>query len=325
MHRSGLVVFWLCAWSGIWACVIVAFAGTASADPQEAQSKSKQPLQEVTVTAQKQVDEHTLDRVIIPRFVQSHGKPNSFSGQVSRWTRPDIICPSTIGLEPAAADFVSHRIKTLAASVGAPVAQHAHCLPNVEVIFTANPQGQVSYFANNYRALLGYDAGSLHDRLTFSHQIRAWYSTATYTSGAGWTLDSDQPPIQIGDSPAIKINIQDAGSGGRLTKTMRSGFTNVLVIADAKQVSEHSLRSIADYIAMLVLTRTSVDGCSELQSIVDLFSADCAGRELPDSITPADSAYLKALYTADLENNLNLEQNDLHDRMAREVLGHRSR
>jgi hypothetical protein len=321
MHRSGSVVRWLSAWSGILAGVMVAYAGSTAADPQGSQSNSQQPLQEVTVTAQKLIDERTLDRIIIPRFVKSHGKPNSFSGQVTRWTRPDIICPSTIGLEPAAADFVSHRITTLAASVGAPVAQHAHCLPNVEIIFTANPQEQVSYFAQHYRELLGWDAGPLHDRLTFSHQIRAWYSTATYSSGAGWVIDSDKPPIQIGNSPAFKFNNQDADSGGRFTKTMRSGFTNVLVIADAKQVSKHSLRAIADYVSMLVLTRTSVDGCSELPSIVDLLSADCAGRAPPDSITPADSAYLKALYTADLEMNLNLEQNDLHDRMSREVLG----
>jgi hypothetical protein len=324
MHRSRSVVHWPSAWNGVLAVVILAYAGITAADPRGPQSNSQEPLQEVTVSAQKQIDKYTLDRVIIPRFVKSHGKPNSFSGQITRWTRPDLICASTIGLEPAAADFVSHRITTLAANVGAPVTQHAHCLPNVEVIFTANPQEQVSYFAQNYRALLGWDAGPLHDRLTFSHQIRAWYSTATYTSGAGWTVDSDKPAITVDPDPmkgSYKINVQDAGSGGRFTKTMRSGFTNVLVIADIKQVSNHSLRAIADYISMLVLTRTSVDGCSELQSIVDLFSADCAGRAPPDSITTADSAYLKALYTADLENNLNLEQNDLHDRMAREVLG----
>ncbi len=320
MHRSGSVARWRFAWSGVLASVIAAFAGIAAADPQGAQPKSQQSLQEVTVTAQKQIDDQTLDRVIIPSFVKSHGKPNSFSGQVSRWSRPDLICPSTIGLERAAADFVSHRITTLAASVGAPTARQSHCRPNVEVIFTDHPQEQVSYFAKNYRELLGWDAGPLQDRLTFRHQIRAWYSTATYTSGAGWTIDSDTPPIPISDPP-VKINVQDAGSGGRFTKTMRSGFTNVLVIADARQVSKNSLLAIADYISMLVLTRTAVDGCSELVSIVDLFSADCAGRAPPDSITPADSAYLKALYTADLENNLNLEQNDLHDRMSREVRG----
>ena len=299
---------------------ILAVAGSAAADPQAAPSHSPQPLQEVTVNAQQQPDVHTLERVIIPRFVKSHGKPSSFSGQLGRWSKPYSICPSTIGLEPAAAEFISRRITTLAASVGAPVAPHGRCLPNVEIIFTANPQEQVSYFASNYRALLGYDTGSLRDRVTFSHQIRAWYSTATHTSGAGWKIDSDRPPIAISDPP-VKINEQEAGSGGRFTKTMRSGIINVLIIADAKQVSQHSLRSVADYISMLVLTRTSVDGCSALPSIVDLFSTDCADRAPPESITPADRAYLKALYTADLENNLNLEQNDLHDRMAREMLG----
>ena len=277
-------------------------------------------MEEVTVTAQKQIDQRTLDRVIIPRFVQSHGKPNSFSGQVTRWTRPYIICPSTIGLEPAAAEFVSHRITTLAASVGAPAVQHGHCKPNVEIIFTANPQEQVSYFAKNFREILGYEAGSLHDRLTFSHQIRAWYNTATYTSGAGWISDSDRPPIAISDPP-VKINVQDAGSGGRFTKTMRSGFTNVLVIADTQQVSKYSLHSIADYISMLVLTRTSLDGCSELRSIVDLLSADCADRAPPDALTEADISFLKALYASNLEMNINVARGEMRDQMRKTAEG----
>lgn len=317
MHRSGSVVRRLLALSGVLASVMAASAGTPAPDPMET-------LQEVTVTAQRQFDKRTLDRVVIPRFVTAHGKPNSFSDQVTRWTRPNIICPTTIGLHPSAANLVSQRIMTLATSVGAPVArQYPHCKPNVEVIFTDTPREQVSHFAKTYREILGWDAGTLHDRFTFSHQIRAWYSTATYTAGAGWTVDSDTPAITVDPDPlepTFKINLQEAGSASRLTKTMRSGFTNVLVIADSKQLNKYSLGTIADYVSMLVLTRASVEGCGELPSIVDLFSAACAGRALPDAITAADSAYLKALYTADLGKNLSVEENDLHDRMSRELL-----
>jgi hypothetical protein len=290
---------------------MASYAGKDVAEAQGSQSGSEQPLQEVTVTAHRQIDDRTLDRVIIPRFVQSHGAPNPRSNQVGRWTHPGFICVNTIGLKPPAAGYVSRRIAAVAKSVGAPTSENRHCEPDVEIIFTPKPQEQVAYIGKTYRGLLGYDGRSLKDLVTFSHQIGACYTTATHTYGGGWSIDMDQP---LGD-------IEAPGSASRLSAGVVSGFVHVLVIADSKEVSEHSLRSISDYIAMLVLTRTSVDGCSELPSIVDLLSADCAGRAPPDSMTTADIAYLKALYSANLEMNLNLEQGDMHFRMSREVLG----
>jgi hypothetical protein len=166
-----------------------------------------------------------------------------------------------------------------------------------------------------------YDGVPLNKGLTFSHQIRAWYRTITHAFGNGWTLDSRQPLIPGDSTRQDYPNYdQEPGSASRLSTGKLSGFANVLVIADSKQVSAHSLRSIADYIAMLVLTRTSVEDCSELASIIDLLSADCAGRAPPDSVTPADIAYLKALYSADLEKNLNIEQGNIHQRMSGELL-----
>ncbi len=288
-------------------------------------------LQEVTVTARKLIDERTLDRVIIPRFVQSHGEPNPYSHQVGRWRKPGLICPSVEGLQPGFADYVSRRIIVVAKSVGAPTAEYGHCKPNVEIIFTPNPQEQISYFDKSYRDLLGPDGESSQQLLAFNHSIRAWYTTATQSSGATWTVDSDKAPNVTGQGTTgsatgpihweAPFNMQQVGSASRISTGMISGFANVLVIADSKQISDHSLRSITDYVAMLVLTRTSVDGCSELPSIMDLLSPDCGERVPPDSLTEADMAYLKALYSADLEKNLNLEQGDMHRLMSEELLG----
>jgi hypothetical protein len=316
MRRSGSVVRWLSAWGCFLAGVIEAYPGATAADPPASESNSQQLIQEVTVTAHKLIDERTLDRVIIPRFVESHGMPNPRSNQVGRWTPYLPVCPSTMGLKPAFADYVSRRVLAVAAMVGAPAAPYGRCKFTVEIIFTPSPQAQVSYLAKTYRALLGHDQGSLKQRLTFTHEIQAWYTTATHTVGGarclgGWSVDSDVP----------LCNEQAQGSASRLSNSMLSGIVNVLIIVDSKQVDGHSLGSIADYIALLALTRTSVDGCSELASIVDLLSADCAGRAPPDSVTPADIAYLKALYSADLQMNMNIERGDLHDRMSREVLG----
>jgi hypothetical protein len=295
---------------------MVSYAGTDVSKVRNSQSGSEQTLQEVTVTAHRQLDDRTLDRVIIPRFVASHGAPNPRSNQVGRWTPYLPVCPSTMGLKPAFAEFVSRRVFAVAAMVGAPAARYGRCKFTVEIVFTPTPQEQVGYLAKTHRALLGYSQGSLKERLTFTHAIQAWYTTATYTVGGarcrgGWSVDSDVP----------LCNEQGQGSASRLSNGMLSGIVNVLIIVDSKQLDGRSLGSIADSSALLVLTRTSVDGCSEWASIVDLLSADCAGRAPPDSITPADIAYLKALYSADLQMNLNIEQGDMHDRMSREMLG----
>jgi hypothetical protein len=84
-------------------------------------------------------------------------------------------------------------------------------------------------------------------------------------------------------------------------------------------VSQYSLAAIADYIAMLALTHASLGGCSELPSIIDLLSADCGARPLPQSITAADASYLKALYSSNLEMKVSLERGEIHDRMLRDI------
>jgi hypothetical protein len=106
------------------------------------------------------------------------------------------------------------------------------------------------------------------------------------------------------------------------TKGFTSEFLQVLVVVDTRKIATDSLSSISDYISMLALTRTeSLDGCSELPSIIDLLSSGCGRRAKPLALTATDTAYLKALYSADLEKNLNLEQGDMRDRMVTTITG----
>jgi hypothetical protein len=73
---------------------------------------------------------------------------------------------------------------------------------------------------------------------------------------------------------------------------------------------------------MLALTRmSSLDDCSRLPSIIDLLSSGCGKREKPVALTETDTAYLKALYSANLENTLNLEQGDIRDKMVTAIRG----
>jgi hypothetical protein len=110
-------------------------------------------------------------------------------------------------------------------------------------------------------------------------------------------------------------------AGSRLGAGLVSEFMNVLVVVDSTQVTQYSLNTIADYVGMLALTRTSLGGCNELPSIIDLLSPDCGSSGRAESITVADSAYLKALYSASLEQKLNISQGEIHDRMLQLIVG----
>lgn len=101
-------------------------------------------------------------------------------------------------------------------------------------------------------------------------------------------------------------------TGSYFTKGLTREPLHLLVIVDTRKVAADSLRSISDYIAMLALTRMgSLDGCSELPSSIDLLSSSCGSTTKPQALTAADTAYLEALYSSDLEANLTIEQRDM--------------
>ena len=80
-------------------------------------------------------------------------------------------------------------------------------------------------------------------------------------------------------------------------------------------------RTDTDYLALLALTRMAdLDLCAPLPSITDLLAGGCA-TPVADSLTGADRAYLKALYSADLGKNLNIERADIHEEMMRQIEG----
>jgi hypothetical protein len=67
------------------------------------------------------------------------------------------------------------------------------------------------------------------------------------------------------------------------------------------------------------LRPVSLDGCNLLPSIIDILSADCGNRAKPQGITEADTAYLKALYSSNLETHVNLEQGEMRDQMLKSI------
>jgi hypothetical protein len=309
---------------------ILTAALSAAAQPADQSAlQNSHPLQEVRVTASK-FDRRTLKRVAI-QFVKLHGAVSTTTDQIGRW-RMDV-CPQVTGLTPVAGAFVSRRVEEVARSVGAPIrGVGKRCLVNVEIVFTPQPQQLLNHIAKAYPGLLG-SARSAGDTI-FRHAIQSWYLTGTKAE-PGWeesplrfgietAEDAVSPPLPDGAhvDPAYGSGFAAGLAGSYLSKALSSELVHVLVVVDTRKVAGDSLRPITDYIAMLALTRMgSLDACSELPSIIDLLSSGCDEREKPQALTDADTAYLKALYSSDLEMNLNIEEGDMRDRMVTSIMG----
>jgi hypothetical protein len=318
-------------------CLIATGAGSAFAEVDVPQSGGEQALEEVTVTATREMDHRALSRAV-GGYVESHTAPGARINQIGRWH--EKVCPLVTGLQHPGQDFVTREIVDVARGVGAPTgAVGRNCPISVEIVFTREPQALLDRIAKVYKPLLGfYPASQMQKVATFSRPIQAWYETGTRSMEAQLPIatasSSNQSfgagpgsdvPIHSGaqiDSEVTAMGMQPSGvAGSYMGKRIRSEFVHVLIIADSRKLARFPLRSVADYIALLSLSRMAqLDRCAPLPSITDLLADGCA-LPVADALTAADRAYLKGLYASDLEQNLNLERGEVRERMMRAIEG----
>lgn len=303
-----LVFSFLCA---IWGS---ARAAEPPSDPSTADSN---PVEEVVITGT--YDRQKLEQVIIPQFMSSHSAPVPATGQLARWRVP--VCPKITGMQPEAADYLTRRIIKQAQIMGAPTAASGKtCEPDIEVLFTSQPQEQLDFIAEKYPRVLG--SGRKRGDTLMSRAIQAWYQTGTRSSSPQRRSKCDSATVAQPDPPWGDEAPACGEAGSRLTHHLESELLHVLVIVDQGKLSQTHLQTTADYIAMIALARVgSMDGCSELPSVLDLLATDCA-RASPEGITAADGAFLRSLYHADLQMDLKFEQSDIRKQMLNELAGH---
>lgn len=169
---------------GLAACTLVLPALAAS--PSSADT-SADALDEITVTAHRQLDEHTL-RTLVPGFITAHAEPIASTRQIARWR--ERICISTQGFQKQYSDLLSKRLQMLAARV-----------------------------AKKTHYLLGYE----HDGstvTTFSRAIQAWYVTGIRTVSGESRLIVDSPLN-------LPVMHKRYDSGSRLRSAVRSELVHV--------------------------------------------------------------------------------------------------
>lgn len=270
--------------------------------PAEASPSAPTTVTGLTVVAPKSGEpsyKQALD------FIKSHGAP-ARSGQLARWRDP--VCPITMGLSPQVDALVSRRVVARAAQVRAAIPRRGRCRPNIEIVFTSDPQAVLDFVAKKRDAYLGYHYVAQTQAFSRgTHPVEARYLTATRSVAGEESLD-------IASGPAERSASGCAGSV--FTRCISSLFVNVLIVVDGKALNGRKVAPVADYIAMLALSQAnSLDGCGALPSILDLLSSKCGDRPAPDAWTGGDTAYLRGLYSTNLENVMWLEKDNIANGM----------
>lgn len=295
-------------------CVLVALGavdglGQAAVAPGQfpAPAPASEPPQDVTITGKRFPDEAALKHAI-SGFVHSRATLSPRSEQIGRWVTP--LCPETFGLQGLYGNYIDQRIVEVAQRVGAPRRRRpGTCTPNVRIVFTRNPEAVLDAAIHGAPWIFGYGRAALKDRARMHHAIEAWYVTATG--------DENSATDQIDTSFAIVVHHE--GRYPSPLKDVESHFRYVFVVADLTKLASYPLAPVADYLAVIALTHTALDGCNELPSIIDLMSPDCGARHRPRQLTSTDEAYLKALYSSRFGMKVNFEQSELRDKMLQAV------
>ncbi len=307
--------------------VLSALLGFACAAPAAAQNVPGQTIERVIVTAPR------LDFAITPdsiahQVIRSIAAPSSLLNEIARWRTG--ICPRVDGLSTRNLNtYVIERIRELAKQVGAPVLDEP-CQSNVEVFFTDQPQQMLDSVRRKNATVLGY-----HPADTINHAVQAWYVTGTtdidgkteadqdvsgaiqFTNGGGTLNTSPVGPTTLGFATTYGIPLSNI-QGWKARPEVTSDILGVFIIADSNQTGAMTLGAVADYAAMLALSRLQGDeSCQAVPSIINLWAPSCANK--PDAISASDIGFLRGVYKMDPGATLQVQQDQIAGEMAKTI------
>ena len=309
----------------------VAAAAPAPAPADVQPDAAETTVETVTVEA-KRLTRPEVERQSL-RFVQTYATPTAKLDQFARWREP--ICVQIVSPDPLEAARITARIGEVAKTLGVRV-QRAGCSANIEIVYADGPQRWLDWVAEHRDAILGFHyVADTEELKKVTRPIQAWYETATrgdtaHNAGLAFAVGSGRGLVGASTEDETIDNVAGASPAGcadsRFSSCLQSVFKNVLIFVDQGRAKDHDLGVEADYLAMLALSQPrSLDGCAAFASVIDLLATRCPGRIAPDGLTPADTAYLKALYEADLEARRMSEEVDIANRMANTLVKVRAR
>jgi hypothetical protein len=232
---------------------------------------------EIIVTGQKPLERAEAQKAVDAVTVSHHS-------QIARFLDP--VCPSVIGLPTAARQVVEGEIRSVAAQVGARVADAA-CEANLIVILAADGKKMFSDVRKKRPEWLeGLSHRDVQKILNQQGPVRAW-SVRILRNEDGRTVKIPSNSTERGEMQIRSASI--------LKQTTSLGIGGSVMIIDDAAVEGRSLGEVGQYAAMRGLALTRVPESESFGTILRMFSSASA----PRALTQFDRDYLTALYAGD--------------------------
>ena len=237
------------------------------------------------------------------RFIQGTGVASGTT-PAARWVDP--VCPRVLGLSDQGARAAEARIRTIAAQVGAEVAPEP-CDSNIVVTFAPDAGSVVrEIHRRSPRRLAQLSPTRLDALLSGSAPVRWWY--AAEVRGRHGERARQMPGTQ-GQNSAPSGEMGGGSSFGGDAATLLHYENSIVstlsqrvlvsasVVIDQDEVLGKRLDAVAAYAALVALAEIRSGDFAPEGSILNLFAASRAPREL----TAQDTAFLQALYRLPLD------------------------
>ncbi|WP_375397412.1 hypothetical protein [uncultured Sphingomonas sp.] len=275
---------------------LAAIAGLALAVPATAQD-SKIPSDDIVVRGRRDKDVET--------FVRSLASDKD-GRQLARWN--GRLCVRIVGLWPERERTVGDRIAALAGRLGVSYQTPPKCTPNTVIAFTGQADKFTAEIVDAVPALISdVDSYGLPPRKQIARYLAPrpirWFAINATTNADGQragAVDRNGAGLATDASPS-------SIPASRIMARTRENTVAALIVVDESKLGGIKWTQLADYLAMVTFAQPRIDAnFADSDSIMAMFAARDAGRAGPAGLTPADQAFLTALYRTDA--NLSSDQ-----------------
>jgi hypothetical protein len=266
---------------------------------QTAQDPDSQPSPEAPVT---EVEEVTVRaqrvREAVNSFLDEVTDPPRGRGP-ARWS--DSVCVGAVNLRRTSGQYVVDRVSEVALDLGLDIGEPG-CSPNILVLATEDGPGLARALVSErpYAFRPGY-AGASQSRASLQRfqsnerPVRWWHVSLPVDS------DTGAPAVSLpGYGPAM-VSVQ----GSLLRTEIRNDLTRAFIIVDFVRAEGVSLEQLADYVAMVAFAQVDPEArTGAFDTILNLFDDEAP----PPRMTDWDRAYLRSLYSAELNQRSSAAQ-----------------
>lgn len=253
-------------------------AAEPSAPPASGRVSQGTQLESVTVEAQRRRER--IDREVSKFVVSVVGTAQVES--LERWKVP--ICNVTVGLAEAQADFVAKRVGQIAQDAGVPVGEK-DCPANFLVVVTPDPKNLLKEWWSEDHDLFNRDRGlgGVNRMIETDQPVRVWHNACNI------------PPLRGYYQPSGVLNCNTGVVGTRITRSSVRAIYSAIVVVDIDYIEGLTFGQLADYAAMVGLTKIRPNpDLGRAPTVLGLFAA--TADERAKGLTTWDQAFLKAVY-----------------------------